>query len=212
MIDMLYKNLFKAYGKQNWWPLSGKMPRFDEVSIGAILTQNTNWNNVEKALKNLLNTGIYSLEDILNTDDELLKKLIKPSGFYNQKAKRLKTFAKAVKNIKKENINREFLLSVNGVGKETADTILLYGLDRFVFVVDAYTKRLFFRLGIIESEKIDYDELRKLVEDSIPKDLEVYKEFHALIVEHCKNFCKKKPICKECFLIDKCYNSQNFRV
>ena len=209
MIYELYKQLSSVYGKQNWWPLSGHMDKFDEVSIGAILTQNTSWKNVEKALKNLISANVLSLGDILNTDETTLKNLIKPAGFYNLKAVRLKEFANAVKNIKKDEINREFLLSIKGIGKETADTILLYGLDKITFVVDAYTKRLFYRIGIVDSEKIDYDELKSLIESSIPRNLEIYKEFHALIVEHCKNICKKKPLCNKCFLQNQCYNKQN---
>ena len=209
MIYNLYKQLSSTYGKQNWWPLSGYMEKFDEVSIGAILTQNTSWKNVEKALENLVSAKILSLEDVLEIDEEFLKNLIRPAGFYNQKAKRLKNFAKSVLSVKKEKINRQFLLSINGIGKETADTILLYGLDKLTFVVDAYTKRLFYRLGVIDNEKIEYDRLKSLIEKNIPEDLEVYKEFHALIVEHCKNLCRKKPICDKCFLKDWCYNKQN---
>ncbi|RUM48577.1 MAG: endonuclease [Hydrogenothermus sp.] len=209
MIYNLYKQLSSAYGKQNWWPLSGYMNKFDEVSIGAILTQNTSWKNVEKALENLINAKVLSLEDILNTDKDTLKTLIKPAGFYNLKIKRLKEFAKAVSKVRKEEIDRDFLLSIKGIGRETADTILIYGLDKTTFVVDAYTKRLFYRLGIINYEKIDYDELKTLIENNIPKNLEIYKEYHALIVEHCKNLCKKKPLCDKCFLKDWCYNKQN---
>lgn len=206
MIYNLYKQLSSAYGKQNWWPLSGYMNKFDEVSIGAILTQNTSWKNVEKTLENLINAKILSLKSILNTDNNILKSLIKPAGFYNLKAKRLKEFAKAISKVGKEEIDRKFLLSIKGIGKETADTILLYGLDKATFVVDAYTKRLFYRLRIIEYEKINYDELKTLIESGIPKNLEIYKEYHALIVKHCKNLCKKKPLCDECFLKDWCYN------
>lgn len=209
MIYNLYKQLSSAYRKQNWWPLSGYMNKFDEVSIGAILTQNTSWKNVEKALENLINAKVLSLEDILNTDKDTLKTLIKPAGFYNLKVKRLKEFAKAVSKVRKEEIDRDFLLSIKGIGRETADTILIYGLDKTTFVVDAYTKRLFYRLGIINYEKIDYDELKTLIENNIPKNLEIYKEYHALIVEHCKNLCKKKPLCDKCFLKDWCYNKQN---
>ena len=178
------------------------MNKFDEVSIGAILTQNTSWKNVEKALENLINAKVLSLEDILNTDDNVLKALIKPAGFYNLNAKRLKEFTKAVSKVRKKKIDRDFLLSTKGIGRETADTILLYGLDKTTFVVDAYTKRLFYRLGIINYEKIDYDELKTLIENNIPKNLEIYKEYHTLIVEHCKNLCKKRPLCDKYFLKD----------
>ncbi|NPA13240.1 MAG: endonuclease, partial [Aquificae bacterium] len=171
MIYQLYKQLLDMYGKQNWWPLSGEMPKFDEVSIGAILTQNVSWGNVEKALNNLLEEGVRSLQDIKKMETDRLKVLIKPVGFYNQKAERLKGFAKAVDTVAKESINRDFLLSIKGVGRETADTILLYGLDRLSFVVDNYTKRLFYRLGIIDTQSIDYDRLKGLIEANIPADL-----------------------------------------
>ncbi len=153
------------------------------------------------------------MEKILEIEDKKLAKVIKPTGFYNQKTKTLKNFAKAVVNKDKNNITRNFLLSIKGIGKETADTILLYGLNKPIFVIDAYTKRLFARIGIIESEKIEYDKLRNFIESNIEKDINLYKEFHALIVKHCKDFCKKKPDCDKCFLNLKCYNfnQNNFR-
>ncbi len=208
MIYQLYKNLLKMYGKQNWWPVSGKFKSdFDEVAIGAVLTQNTNWNNVEKALKNLIDTGKTSLEDILQSSDEELYKIIKPAGFYRQKTKTLKNLAAFIEKESVENLNRDKLLSVKGIGEETADTIALYGLNQLEFVVDKYTKRLLFRLGLLKSENEKYFNVKQLMEKNLPPDIEVYKEFHALIVEHGKRYCRKNPLCDDCPLKDKCYNS-----
>jgi len=195
----LYQNLLSIYGYQNWWPLLTDN-KFEEVAIGAVLTQNTSWNNVEKALYNLLKEDLISFEKIKNIDIEKLKALIKPAGFYNQKTNVLKRLA----NIDKADITREKLLMIKGIGKETADTILLYGLDKPYFVVDKYTKRFFYRFGIIYDENIKYDDLRILIERNIPEDVEIYKEFHALIVVHCKNFCKKLPSCESCQIKNKC--------
>ena len=211
----IYKILLNYYGHQNWWPAETRY----EVVVGAILTQNTSWKNVEKAINNLKNENLLDEEKILNVDEDKLKELIKPAGFYNLKAKRLKNVTKFIvdnygnteemaKTDKDTLTLRTELLSINGVGKETADSILLYALDRESFVVDAYTKRMFSRLGII-NEKAKYDEIKEIFEKSLPKDLELYKEYHALIVEHCKKFCRKKPLCDNCpivfFKINKIY-------
>ncbi len=205
-MEKLFYDLLDKYGYQNWWPLTGKFDPFEEVCIGAVLTQNTSWKNVEKAIENLIKANLTSFERILQTDDKTLANAIRPSGFYNQKAKTLKRLAKFLLSVEKENIKREDLLSIKGIGKETADTILLYGLNKMIFVVDAYTKRLLHRLGFIDSPKIEYDTLRILIESAVPRDINVYKEFHALIVKHCKEVCKKNPDCKKCFLSNRCYN------
>ncbi|WP_456472450.1 endonuclease [Methanocaldococcus sp.] len=205
----IYYRLLNAYGYQNWWPAETRY----EVVVGAILTQNTSWKNVERAIKNLKDKDLLKEERILNLGLDELKSLIKPAGFYNIKAERLKEVTKFIVNnygdtnnmaLSKEptEILRRKLLSVKGVGKETADSILLYALDRKNFVVDNYTKRLFNRLGLI-SEK-DYDKIKKFFESNILNDLEVYKEYHALIVEHCKRVCKKKPKCERCILNNIC--------
>ncbi len=206
MLMDVYNELLEKYGKQNWWPLTGYFEPFEEVCIGAVLTQNTSWKNVEKALHNLINEEITSFDKIQKISQDKLAKIIRPAGFYNQKAKTLKRLANFVVNNGKENLNREKLLSIKGIGKETADTILLYGLNKPTFVIDTYTKRLLYRLGIIESEKIEYDELKKIIEENLPKDVEIYKEYHALIVEHCKEFCRKNPVCDKCYIKHKCYN------
>ena len=203
-INQIYQKLLKHFGKQNWWPTKTNN-KFTEVSIGAILTQNTNWKNVEKAIENLINENLLDLQKIKKIDLNRLKTLIKPAGFYNQKAQYIKNFAHKITNAEIKDINREFLLSIKGIGKETADSILLYGLDKPYFVVDAYTKRLFYRANIIETEKIPYNQLQNLIQSQIPSDLEIYKEFHALIVELGKKYCKKKnPVCLHCPIKSLC--------
>lgn len=192
----------EALGHQNWWPAETPF----EVCVGAILTQNTNWSNVERAIKNLKQAGLLSPEGIAAAEDERLFELIKPAGFYKQKAKRLKAFSKwlleqggldALKDTPTETL-REMLLSIKGVGHETADSILLYALDRPVFVVDAYTYRIFLRHNLIY-EEITYNELQELFMRNLPEDVELFKEYHALLVEVGKRFCKKKkPLCGGC--------------
>ncbi|NPA54024.1 MAG: endonuclease [Aquificae bacterium] len=198
----IYEKFKETYNIENWWPIyDGKEP-FTEISVGAILTQNTNWNNVEKALKNLMSYELLTLEKLKDIDIEFLHELIKPAGFYTRKSKTIKEFA--TKSYKRKQIDREFLLSIKGIGKETADSILLYGLNRPVFVVDAYTKRLFSRLGFVK-EKEKYDRIQKFFMENLPNDVSLFKEYHAGIVEHCKAFCKKKPNCEKCILKDLCF-------
>ena len=199
----VYDRFLKYYGFQNWWPVHKGIDRFLEVSIGAILTQNTNWKNVERAIENLITAKVLNWESLGKIEEEKLKELIKPAGFYNQKAKYIKSFVKNIKGKNKEEITRKFLLSIKGIGKETADSILLYGLDKPYFVIDAYTKRIFSRIGIIEKD-IEYDNLQLIFKENLPESIEIYKEYHALIVEHGKNICRKKPECSECILKDIC--------
>ena len=204
----LYESLLEHYGEQNWWPIDreyhkkhGTDPR-EEIVIGAILTQNTNWRNVEKALNNLKRKNALSFEGVRTIPKRKLENLIKPAGFYRQKANYLKNFVNIYKDADElEKVSRDELLKVKGIGKETADAILLYALNRLSFVIDAYTKRLLSRLWNIQG---NYDELKKFFEENLPKDLKVYKEFHALIDEHCKRVCKKKPYCEVCPLTDFC--------
>ncbi len=196
-IFQVFEELLKFYGFQNWWPVHDGFDKVVEVSVGAVLTQNTSWSNVEKSLENLISANCLNFDCILNIDLETLKMLIKPSGFYNQKAKTLKDLAKLF--VSDKDITREKLLSIKGIGYETADSILLYALDLPYFVIDSYTKRLFHRLGFIP-EKISYNKLQDLITKNIPKDITTYKEFHALIVKHCKEVCTKKPKCDKCLL------------
>ncbi len=205
----VYDELFKTFGPQHWWP--GDTPL--EIAIGAILTQNTNWKNVEKAIDNLKERNLIDVNGLLSLSDYELSSLIKPSGFFNVKTKRLKSFLNFLKDVggleklkeeKDVSTLREILLSVPGVGKETADSIILYALEKPVFVIDAYTRRFLKRHGVLNGNE-DYDEIRELFERSLPRDVQIYKEYHALIVKLGKVYCRSRPICEGCPL-----NKQKF--
>jgi endonuclease-3 related protein len=206
-LHQIFKILHNQYGDQHWWP--GDTPF--EVMVGAVLTQNTAWINVERAIANLIAAGCLSAKKILDTANEKLAALLKPSGYFNVKATRLRNFCQwYVENGEYEKLQswetmalREALLSINGIGPETADDILLYAFDRRVFVIDAYTRRLFLRLGLIAGDE-SYEDLRKLFENELPTDSKIYNEYHALIVWHSKQFCKVKPDCEVCCLRDRC--------
>jgi len=186
--------------------------------VGAILTQNTNWLNVERAIKNLKRARALSPKKLAEIDLQELEELVRPSGYFRQKAKRMKIFLEfflappisgSLKKMKKIETGkmREMLLSVKGIGPETADSILLYALDKPVFVVDAYTRRIFSRLGMV-SEKIGYEELRAFFEKNLPEDVALYNDYHAQLVALGNQYCKKRALCKECPLLDlgKCKN------
>jgi endonuclease-3 related protein len=175
----LYERMLAGYGRQHWWPAESQY----EVVAGALLTQNTSWKNVEKAMANLRKAGALSPERILRTPNPELEALIRPSGFYRQKAERLKLLTAKYAEIKKRGSppSREELLAVKGVGKETADSILLYAFDMPFFVIDAYTRRFCAHHRLFSGK--EYDAYRAFFESSLPKDVELYKEYHALIVE-----------------------------
>ncbi len=194
-LNELYLSLLHRYGYQGWWPIikigyhpkdytfpRNEKERF-EICVGAILTQNTAWTNVEKALKNLHANKLLSPKKMIEVDRTELSRLIRPAGYYNQKARYLQNFANFFLE-HKGTPSRGELLSIKGVGKETADSILLYGYKVPSFVVDTYTKRIFKREGIIDSNK--YDEIKEYVERKMKKDYKLYQEFHALIVQHGK--------------------------
>jgi len=214
-ITQLFEELLKAYGPQNWWPAETPF----EVCLGAVLTQNTAWDNAHRAVKNLIEAGIDRPEKLLNLKEEELQALIKPAGFYKQKAKYLKELSRffvesggleKLKELPLERVRSE-LLKVKGVGPETADAILLYALQKATFVADKYAKRLFYRLGITQKEELPYDTIKEVVESEVKPSEEAvyfYNELHALIVEHCKRFCKAKPDCSKCPLKELCYNPQ----
>ncbi len=207
----LYELLLDLYHFQGWWPVDtqyhkskGTDPR-DEIIIGAVLTQNTSWRNVEKALENLKRYGELSLEFVRKVNMERLKELIKPSGFYNQKSIRLKRVAELIDPTDKvKNLSREELLRIKGIGPETADTILLYAGDRLSFVIDKYTQRFMKRFMGID---MNYEKLKKFFEENLPKEIEIYKEFHALIDEHAKRYCRSTPLCGECPLNSFCISA-----
>ncbi len=183
-----------------WWPVSWKDERF-EIIVGVVLTQNTSWKNVQKALVNLADEGLDSAEAILECDDEKLKEMIKPAGYYNQKAEYLKNIARfyIVHKKQERQPTREELLEIKGIGKESADSILLYGYDIPVFVIDAYTKRVIRCLASKEGMDFtghSYDEFQDMFhqyfkELDVSEKVRVFKEFHGLIVEFCKDVCVK---------------------
>ena len=203
-INRIYELLEGHFGDLGWWPAETPF----EVIIGAILTQNTSWKNVEKAIEGLKSCGLVKPADIISTRSSKLSRCIRPAGYHRLKADRLKEISRFVvrecggrlKKLRKKDTRllREKLLEVKGVGPETADSILLYALDKPVFVVDAYTRRIFSRHGLIE-EDAAYDDIRFLVENRFPVRHRKLNQFHALLVETGKNFCKKqKALCKNC--------------
>jgi endonuclease-3 related protein len=206
-IKSVYQVLREQHGKQEWWPGDSAF----EIMIGAILTQNTAWTNVEKALANLKQAGVLSLPGILDIAQDSLAKLIRPSGYYNQKAERLQGFCAwlseqgGINSLQQRDTLdlRKDLLAIHGIGPETADDILLYALDRPVFIVDAYTRRLFSRLDLIAGQE-KYDELRLQFEKRLNGDVNLYNEYHALIVIHAKDVCRKTPLCDQCNLATHC--------
>jgi endonuclease-3 related protein len=225
----LYKKLFSFFGEQNWWPVTSKgkiKPEYKkrknltekqklEVCFGAILTQNTSWGNVEKAITGLNKRNLIDAKKILSIKKENLAEIIKSAGYFNQKSAYLKEFCL---NLKKYNYSvnsffsssadlRKELLGIKGIGKETADSILLYSVQKPFFVVDAYTKRILSRING-EKEK-SYDELQNFFHSTLKKDFELFNEFHALLVEHAKQFCQKKPLCSKCFLRKECVFGKN---
>ena len=205
MPDLLtiYQTLLNHYGPQHWWPAESPF----EVIVGAYLTQNTNWNNVEKAIINLKQERALSYQAILTLSNQELEQLIRPAGFFRQKAERLKIFCQHLEQSYQGNISELFnqdttrlrneLLSLKGIGPETADSILLYAGNHLSFVVDAYTRRIFSRLGILSGTE-PYEQIHSIFMTGLPTDTELYNEYHALIVNHCKKHCTKSPKCLNC--------------
>lgn len=202
-LESIYRKLYKAFGPQHWWP--GDTPF--EVAVGAILTQNTNWGNVEKAIANLKKEGVLSARRLHELPVERLAQLIRPAGYFNVKAGRLKAFLDFLMENYKGSLQkmrsgdvyklREELLSVNGIGPETADSILLYALEKPVFVIDAYTKRILSRHDIMGHDE-PYAKFQELFHSAIKRDVRLFNEFHALLVMTGKNFCRPKPVCGAC--------------
>lgn len=203
-LENVYAALLDHFGPRNWWP--GDTPF--EIMVGAVLTQNTAWRNVEKAIENLKRARKLSPKAVHKLKSRELAKLIKPSGYYNVKAKRLKSFVrwfvescggdeKNLRGVPTKKL-REELLSVHGIGQETADSILNYALRRRTFVVDAYTKRVFARHGWMDGP-LTYESIQKFVMSSIPKSLPLYRDFHAQIVAVGSRYCTpKNPKCGDC--------------
>jgi endonuclease-3 related protein len=202
LID-IYHRLYRHFGPQHWWP--GQSPL--EVMIGAVLTQNTNWKNVEKAIANLKQAGLIDVQRLYRISPEDLAQYIRPAGYFNIKAGRLKALIAWLWERYDGNLEalrekstgslREELLSVRGIGPETADSILLYALDKPVFVVDAYTARILGRHRLI-TPPADYSEIQSLFENALPREVPLYNEYPALLVCCGKEFCKPKAQCRGC--------------
>ena len=209
MLVQIFDALNKCYGYQNWWPAEDEF----EIVVGSVLTQNTNWQNVEQSLRALKESGLMSPEKILALSDQELQRLIYSSGFYKVKTRRLKAVCSLIMNEfdgqihKMKSIgllqSRELLLNTNGIGPETADDILLYVLGLPIFVVDTYSKRIFSRVGIGPSED-KYEVWQNFFMDNLPKDAGLYAQFHALIVRLGKDHCRSKPICNGCPIFEYC--------
>ncbi|GBE41051.1 putative A/G-specific adenine glycosylase YfhQ [bacterium BMS3Bbin09] len=203
VLTEIYDRLYGHFGPQHWWP--GDTPF--EIAVGAILTQNTNWGNVEKAITNLKKEKKLSARALHAISRKKLASLIRPAGYFNIKADRLKHFIDfladhyngSMKKMGAEETMslRERLLNVKGIGPETADSILLYALEKPVFVIDAYTKRILSRHKLV-SEKMVYHDLQDIFHENLPQDVKLFNEYHALIVMLGKEFCRPKPKCDGC--------------
>lgn len=209
-LKKVFNILFAAYGPQRWWPGDGQF----EIILGAILTQNTAWHNAALAISNLAANDLIDPAALSNAPPEHVKSLLAPAGYFNVKYKRIRNFLEflARYNMELEQFSRlptpelrRELLEVNGVGPETADSILLYAFEQPIFVVDAYLRRLFSRLGYHWMEKAPYDEIQAFFMEQLKPDVQLYNEYHALVVTHCKEACKKKtPFCLSCRLASCC--------
>lgn len=202
----IYQALLEHYGPQHWWP--GDTPF--EVMVGAILTQNTAWSNVELAIDNLKTAELLAARRIVDCSDEELASWLRPAGYFNIKATRLKNLCRflvqnGLARLQQESSLelRHQLLAVNGVGPETADAILLYAFQRPVFVIDAYTRRIFSRIGLVSGNE-SYEQLRVRFENALNASAAIYNEYHALIVQHAKLTCRAKPACDRCILRAGC--------
>ncbi|MGA1863778.1 MAG: endonuclease III domain-containing protein [bacterium] len=199
----IYHSLFQRFGPQKWWP--GETPF--EVVVGAILTQNTAWSNVARAIQNLKHADSLDPESLYNINIQELCRLIRPSGYFQIKGKRLKEFighlfikhdGRLEKMFNQDlSLLRQELLGIKGIGPETADSIILYAANKPIFVVDAYTKRIFTRHGYLP-EGWSYTEIQKFFMDNLPRDVHIYNEYHALIVRLAKEHCKTKAVCHQC--------------
>jgi len=200
----IYRLLYDRYGPQHWWPGESRI----EIAVGAILTQNTNWANVEKAIANLKSAGLLTTQGLAEVDIGTLSELIRPAGYYNVKARRLKNFLEWLQQPPRagnlealEAVNtqllREQLLEIKGIGPETADSILLYAFEKRVFVVDAYTCRVLGRHGLLDHDS-DYEQIRDLFESNLVGDVKLFNEYHALLVRLGKEHCRPKAKCRGC--------------
>jgi len=205
----IHDTLYATFGPQDWWPADSPF----EVAVGAVLTQNTAWTNVERAIANLRGAGLLAPAPLHRVPEAELADHIRPAGYFNVKARRLKALCHFLLETADGDLEglagyptedlRKRLLGVKGVGEETADSILLYGLDRPVFVVDAYTRRIFQRLGLLEAG-LPYGAIQERFQAALPRNRALFNEYHALIVALGKDYCKPKPRCETCPLRDRC--------
>lgn len=206
----IYQRLLARYGPQHWWPAETPF----EMIVGAILTQAVTWKNVEQAIANLKAAGVLSPEAIHALPEEELAALIRPAGYFNAKARKLKAFVAVLMERHGGDLDAFFaqdlaslraeLLAIHGIGPETADAILLYAAHKPIFMIDAYTVRLFTRLGLAR-EGVRYPEIQRLFMEHLPPDVPLFQEYHALIVAHAKAICRKRqPRCPECPLLALC--------
>lgn len=218
LLQETYQRLYQCYGPQGWWPGEGPL----EVVLGAILTQAAAWRNVELALKNLKAAGLWSLEAIRGCPQGELAEVIRPCGYYITKARKLKAFAEYVHQRYGGSLEsflsqdtgplRAELLSIYGIGPETADDIIVYAAEKPSFVIDAYTRRILHRMGLwpgIPCGK--YDDWQRLFHENLPRDVTLFNEYHALLDRHAKETCAKTPRCPACCLRDICATSRDYR-
>lgn len=209
VLEAIYRQLFDYYGPQHWWPAQTPF----EVMVGAVLTQNTAWTHVERAIENLRRADLLDPAAISSVKQPALAEYLKPAGYFNVKAKRLQALSQFLLNrsgleqLETAELKQQ-LLSIHGIGPETADDILLYAFQRPVFVIDAYTRRLFGRLGVMD-EKASYEVLSSGFERALRADTQLFNEYHALIVVHAKDVCRTKPSCETCCLRQCCDYSDN---
>ena len=206
LLMTMYRALFERFGPRHWWPANSPF----EVCVGAILTQNTSWKNVAKAIDSLKAADRLDPIKILRTNHEELAQLIKPAGYFNVKATRLRNFVNLLVEKHGGDLDslfsaplaklREELLSVKGIGKETADSIILYAANKPIFVVDAYTKRVLYRHGLV-SENADYDVMQSMLEANLPLDVDLFNDFHAQFDAAGHFYCKRIPLCEKCPLL-----------
>lgn len=205
----VYDRLLEHFGPQHWWPAESRL----EVIIGAILTQQTAWKKVEEAIGNMKAAGLMDLEALADADRSAVAASTAPCGFYRTKPLRLKGMAAYIRDyygdvgafLAKEEGLRDELLSLDGIGPETADSILCYAGDRLHFVVDAYTRRIGRRMGFLSTN--NYDDVQAEFHKTLPQDIQIYKEFHALLVKLGKTYCRSSPLCGDCPLTDVCEGS-----
>lgn len=212
-LGSLYARLKEAYGPQEWWPAGSEL----EMIVGAILVQNTAWGSARKAIDNLRAAGKLDPQALLDAPEAELAELVRPSGYFNSKARKLKAFARMLADAADGDLAallqrpleelRPLLLATYGFGPETTDAVCLYAARQPTFVVDSYTRRILTRVDLID-DRISYEQLRSSLLAALPREVPLYAEFHALLVTHAKRTCKKRPTCAACPIIDLCPTGQ----